>query len=217
MADCLGRAFFSVELSQRFEAKIMSNETQIVSPVTVEQVVKHELQHVRSQWCWFLFLGILLLVSGVMALTFPFVAATAAMSVLSIVLLVAGVATIIGSFWTGKWSGFLVQLLMGMLYVAAGFVVSERPLVSILLVTIYVAVSFMVMGVFRILAALTIRFPQWGWTLLNGAVTFLVGLSIYRHLPLSLVWVVGFLVGVELLFSGLNWIMLSMEIRKIPK
>ena len=125
----------------------MSNETQIVSPVAVEQVVKHELQHVRSQWCWFLFLGILLLVCGVMALTFPFVAATAAISVLSIVLLVAGVATIIGSFWTGKWSGFLVQLLMGILYLAAGFVVSERPLVSILLVTIYVSVSFMVMGV----------------------------------------------------------------------
>jgi uncharacterized membrane protein HdeD (DUF308 family) len=152
-----------------------------------------------------------------MALTFPFVAATAAMSVLSIVLLVAGVATIIGSFWTGKWGGFLVQLLIGMLYLAAGFVVSDRPLVSLLLVTIYVAVSFMVMGVFRILAALMIRFPQWGWTLLNGAVTFLVGLSIYRHLPLSAVWVVGLLVGVELLFSGLNWIMLSMEIRKIPK
>ncbi len=195
----------------------MSNQTQSVSPVTVEQVVKHELQHVRSQWCWFLLLGILLLVCGVMALTFPFVAASVAISALSIVLLVAGVATIIGSFWTGKWSGFLVQLLMGMLYLAAGFVVSERPLFSILLVTIYVAVSFMVMGVFRILAALMIRFPQWGWTLLNGAVTFLVGLSIYRHLPLSLVWVVGLLVGVELLFSGLNWIMLSMEIRKIPK
>ena len=212
-----GPEFLSVQLSQRFETKIMSNETQIVSPATVEQVVKHELQHVRSQWCWFLFLGILLLVCGVMALTFPFVAATAAISVLSIVLLVAGVATIIGSFWTGKWSGFLVQLLIGMLYLAAGFVVSDRPLVSLLLVTIYVAVSFMVMGVFRILAALTIRFPQWGWTLLNGAVTFLVGLSIYRHLPLSAVWVVGLLVGVELLFSGLNWIMLSMEIRKIPK
>ena len=189
----------------------------VLVPGTVERILRHELHHVRSHWCWFLFLGILLLVCGVMALTFPFVAATAAMSVLSIVLLVAGVATIIGSFWTGKWSGFLVQLLMGMLYVAAGFVVSERPLVSILLVTIYVAVSFMVMGVFRILAALTIRFPQWGWTLLNGAVTFLVGLSIYRHLSLSAAWVVGLLVGVELLFSGLNWIMLSMEIRKIPQ
>ena len=195
----------------------MSNQTQNVSPAAVEQIVKHELHHVRSQWCWFLFLGILLLLCGVMALAFPFVASVAAISVLSIVLLVAGVATIVGSFWTGKWSGFLVQLLVGMLYLAAGFVVSERPFVSIVLVTIYVAVSFMVMGVFRILAALMIRFPQWGWTLLNGAVTFLVGLSIYRHLPISAVWVVGLLVGVELLFSGLNWIMLSMEIRKIPK
>jgi len=195
----------------------MSNETQNVAPATVVTVVKHELHHVRAQWCWFLFLGILMLVSGLLALTFPFFASVAAISALSIILMVAGVATIIGSFWTGKWSGFLVNLLVGMLYVAAGFVVSDRPLVSILLLTIFVAVSFMVMGLFRILAALTIRFPQWGWTLLNGAVTFVLGLAIYRQLPYSAVWVIGLLVGVELLFSGWTWIMLSLEIRKIPK
>ena len=161
-------------------------------------------------------LGILLLVCGVVALTFPFVAATAAISVLSIVLLVAGVATIIGSFWTGKWSGFLVQLLMGMLYVAAGFVVSERPLVSILLVTIYVAVSFMVMGVFLNLAALTVRFPQWGYAPerrghFPGRPVDLSPSSVQRGVGSGLAGRSGSL------FSGLNWIMLSMEIRKIPK
>jgi uncharacterized membrane protein HdeD (DUF308 family) len=67
------------------------------------------------------------------------------------------------------------------------------------------------------MAAMVLRFPQWGWTLLNGCVTFLLGLAIYRHFPLDAVWVLGLLVGVELLFSGSTWIMLSLAIRKIPK
>jgi len=189
----------------------------VLLPAVVERIlVRHELHHVRSHWWWFLLLGVLLLVCGTLALAFPFIGSVVAISVLSAVLLVAGVAMLVGAFWAGKWSGFLVNILVGLLYLAAGFVVSEKPMVSILVVTIYVAVSFMVMGVFRILAALTIRFPQWGWTLLNGCVTFLVGLIIYRHWPTDAVWVIGLLVGLEMIFSGWTWIMLSMEIKRIP-
>jgi uncharacterized membrane protein HdeD (DUF308 family) len=101
--------------------------------------------------------------------------------------------------------------------VAAGFVVSDRPLVAIETITVFVAVTFIVVGVFRALAALVIRFPQWGWALLNGVVTLLVGIAIYRRLPWSALWVIGLLVGVEMLLNGWTWIMLSAELRKIPK
>ena len=49
-----------------------------------------------------------------------------------------------------------------------------------------------------------IRFPQWGWALLNGAITMLVGIIIYRQLPIDALWVVGLLVGVEMLFQRLD-------------
>ncbi len=97
--------------------------------------------------------------------------------------MIAGVATIIGAFWAGKWSGFLIQLLVGLLYVAASLVVTEQPFATILIMTIFVAVAFMVIGAFRVLSALLIRFPQWGWAMLNGLVTFLAGFVIYRRLP----------------------------------
>ncbi len=195
----------------------MSTEPQIIpSAPTAGTVVRHELHLGRSHWWWFVLLGGLLLICGIAAITFPLAASVAAISVLSILLLVAGVATLIGAFFTGKWSGFLVNVLVGMLYLAGGFVASERPLLSILMVTVYLAVSFMVMGLFRMMAALTARHAQWGWTLLNGGVTFLVGLAIYRQLPVSAVWVIGLLVGLELIFSGWAWIMLALAIRRIP-
>jgi uncharacterized membrane protein HdeD (DUF308 family) len=193
-----------------------SESKQVLMPAAIDRIIRHELHHVRSHWWWFLLLGSLLVLCGTLAIIFPLIGSVVAISVLSIILLVAGLATLVGAFWTGKWSGFLVHVLVGMLYLAAGFVVSERPLLSILLVTVYVAVTFMVMGVFRMMAAMMIRFPQWGWTLLNGCVTFLVGLVIYRNLPFNAAWVIGLLVGMEMLFNGWAWIMLSQEIRRIP-
>ncbi len=186
----------------------------VIAPVAVA-IVKHELHHVRQYWCWFFSLGVLLLICGVLAIVFPAASSVAAVSVLSIVLLVAGAATIIGSFWAGKWGGFLVQMLVGMLYVAASFAMTKDPLVSVAVITAGVAIAFMVMGLFRILAALNVRYPQWGWSLLNGCITFLLGLVILRDFREGDWWIIGLLVGIEFLFAGLSWIMLSLAIRRI--
>ena len=182
-----------------------------------EATLKHELGHLRSSWCWIFCLGILLLLCGTTAIVYPVLSSLAAISVLGVVLIIGGIATIVGAFWAGKWSGFLVQLLVGILYVGAGFVVTDRPLISVLLLTVFVAVSFIVMGTFRALAAMLIRFPQWGWALLNGVITLLAGIVIYRQLPFDALWVVGLLVGLEMLFNGWTWIMLSLALRRIPR
>src|ERR1700676_259327 len=186
-------------------------------PRATHLLIRHEFHHLRSHWCWLLALGLLLLVCGAASIVFPIVFAEGAVDILAVILLVAGIATIITSFWAGRWSGLLVQLLFGVLYVVAGFVITERPLMSTLIITIFVAVSFVVAGAFRVLAALLIRFPQWGWALLNGIVTMLLGIIIYRHLPFDAIWVVGLLVGVEMLFSGWTWIMLALVIRSLPE
>ncbi len=179
--------------------------------------VEPRVAALASSWWWFLLLGVLLVVCGTIAVVFPAITSVAAIHVLAVVLMVAGIATMVGAFWAGKWSGVLVQLLVGILYLAAGFVVSERPLISILVLTVFLAVSFIVLGAFRALAALMIRFPQWGWALLNGVITMLAGIVIYRQLPIDALWVVGLLVGLEMLFNGWTWIMLSTEIHHIPK
>ncbi len=194
----------------------MSTESERpVGPAAAQ--LKHELQHLRASWCWLMLLGALLVICGTIAVVFPAITSVAAITVLAVVLLVGGLATIVGAFWAGRWSGVLVQLLVGVLYVAAGFVVSERPLISILMLTLFLAVSFIVMGTFRALAALMIRFPQWGWALLNGVITLLAGVVIYRQLPLDALWVIGLLVGLEMLFNGWTWIMLAREIHRLPK
>ncbi len=182
-------------------------------------IVKNELQHLRSHWLWVLLLGVLLIVVGTAAIVVPSVTVGTTFAVtlfLGALLMISGVATIVSAFWIGRWGGFLVQLLVGLLYLACGFMMTENPVVSALTITIFIAVSFIVLGTFRCVGALMMRYPQWGWSLLNGAVTLLAGIIIYRQLPLDALWVVGLLVGLELLFNGWTWTMLALFLRALP-
>ena len=182
--------------------------------------LQHELEHLRSQWWCFMLLGCLLVICGTAAVVFPAVmAATSVIAtlILGVGLMAAGLATIVGSFWAGRWSGFLVQLLVGLVYLAAGFVVTDHPVISTVMMTMFISVTFIILGAFRAVGALLVRFPQWGWSLLNGFITMLAGIVIYRHLPEDALWVIGLLVGLEMLFNGWTWIMLSLAIRNLPK
>jgi uncharacterized membrane protein HdeD (DUF308 family) len=108
-------------------------------------------------------------------------------------------------------------LLVGILYVVVGLQITDAPVEAGLVTAVFLAGFFIVVGAFRTVAALMIRFPHWGWALLNGIVTFLVGVAIYRHFPQCAFWVVGLLVGVEMLLNGWTWIALALSIRRIPR
>jgi uncharacterized membrane protein HdeD (DUF308 family) len=181
--------------------------------------LQKELGHLRSSWFCFLMMGILLAVCGLVALIFPaltILTSFAAVVILGMSLMVAGLATIITSFWAGKWSGTMLHLLVGILYIVSGMVIADSPVRSAVAMTAFMAAFFIIVGAFRTVAAFTTRFPNWGWSVLNGMVTFLIGVAIYRHFPDSALWVIGVLVGVELLFNGWTWITLSMALRRIP-
>lgn len=183
----------------------------------VPSVLAHELHRLKQHWWWLLVLGVLLMIGGVVGLSYPFAMSVGVVLVLGAVLIISGVATVIGAFWAGKWSAFLLQLLVGILYIMAGMVIRDVPVESTGLLTLFVAATFIVVGVFRIVVSLVERFPQWGWALLNGIVTMVAGLIIYDTYPASGLWVIGLLVGLELLFNGWTWIMLSLAIRSLPE
>jgi uncharacterized membrane protein HdeD (DUF308 family) len=83
--------------------------------------------------------------------------------------------------------------------------------------TLLVAIGLLAGGILRIILSVVERFDGWGWMLLNGVVSLLLGLAIWRQWPLSGLWVVGLFVGIEMLCSGLSWVMLGLALRSTPK
>jgi len=190
----------------------------VVSPAA--ELLRQEFRHLRSHWCWFFSLGILLAICGTVAIIVPAITVKTSLVgviLLGIALMVAGVATIVATIWAGRWSGHLLQLLVGVFYVVTGFLITDTPWQSAMALTLVIAAIFILVGLFRIVAAFAVRFPHWEWSVLNGAITFLIGMVIFRHFPQSSLWVIGLLIGIELLFNGWTWIILSLAIRRIPE
>jgi uncharacterized membrane protein HdeD (DUF308 family) len=187
------------------------------APAPLAAVLRHELHAMRKDWWWFLLLGLALVVLGTAALGSAVFVSEVAVVFFGLLLLVGGIAQVVSSFWTGHWSGFLVNLLVGLLYIVTGFFIIDAPLEGAVALTLLLAMMFFVSGLFRIVAALTLRFPMWGWSLANGIISVLLGVMIYRQWPASGLWVIGMFVGIELLFAGWTWIMLSLGLRALPE
>ncbi len=179
--------------------------------------MNHELQHVRNQWWAFLLLGLALVVVGAFCIAEPLVPTLASVVVLGFLLLAAGIIQVVSSFWAGKWSGMLLHMLIGVLYAVVGYMIIDAPGLSMLLLTKFIAIFLIVTGVFRIAAALFVRFQDWGWVLLNGGITLLLGIIINRQLPEAALWVIGLFVGIELIFNGWAWVMLAFGLRAVAK
>jgi len=179
-------------------------------------LIAEEMHELRKDWGWILALGIGLALTGVAAISVPLLATVGVVTVIGILMLVAGAAQIVSAFSSAKWSGVFLHIVVGLLYGVTGFFILESPLKGAGGLTLLLAVFFFVSGLFRIVFALRERFPTWGWTLLNGAVTLLLGIIIWRQFPESALWLVGLLVGIDLIFTGWTWIMLAFAVRGVP-
>ncbi len=173
----------------------------------------HELHPLRDQWWCFLVMGIALVVVGTICIASPFVATITSVMFFGFLLMAAGIIQIVSSFWAVKWSGTLLHLLIGVLYTVVGLMISDAPLENSLLLTKLIAIFLIITGLFNIVAALLHRFHRWGWVLLNGCVTLLLGVLINRQWPDSALWVIGLFVGIEMIFNGWGWIMLAIGLR----
>src|SRR5689334_4056128 len=82
--------------------------------------LRHELTALRGNWLWFVLLGAALIVLGFIALGSLVVASLATAVAVGALLVVSGVAEVIGALWSWRWSGFFLHLLSGLLSLVVG-------------------------------------------------------------------------------------------------
>ena len=179
------------------------------------RVMRHELEAIQGHWAWILALGIILIVVGTVAVSMPLWATLTTALAFGILLLMGGIAQLIGAFWTREWSGFFLILLMGVLYLVLGVMFLRHPGEALVAMTLLLTCGLMVSGLFRIIGSLIYRFPHWGWTLVGGAINLLLGIYIYSQWPLDSFFVLGLFVGIDLIFTGWTWVMLALAVKDV--
>ncbi len=176
------------------------------------------LTELKRNWGWFLGLGIALVLLGTIALGASVATTIASVLLFGWLLIIGGLLEGIHAFWREKgWGGFFIDLLTGILYVVVGFLMVANPAETALTLTLLIALFLMFSGIFRIVTALIVRFPHWGWLLLNGVVNLILGVAIWRRWPWDGLWVIGLFIGIDLIFNGWSLIMLGLAAKKIPE
>jgi uncharacterized membrane protein HdeD (DUF308 family) len=174
-----------------------------------DAVAKAQTQ-IAEHWVWYLFLGVVLVLGGLAAIAFPFLSTIAAKIALGWIFLVSGGVAIVHAFTAGKWQGFFLNLLIGILYVVTGGYLVLLPLSGVLTLTILVAALFLADGLLEVIMAFRIRPHEgWGWVLISGLAAIALGVMIGLQLPNSATWAIGLLVGIKMIFAGWSFISLA--------
>lgn len=161
-------------------------------------------------------LSIIMILIGLAAIMFPYVASVSVEMFVGWLLLIGGVVQIIHAIQSKAHGGFFWSVLVGLLQVAIGLILLVYPLSGVIALTVFLAVSFVIEGVLRSSYALQIKpLKGWVWALLSGLLSVFVGVMLYVQLPDSALWAVGLLVGINIAMAGWALLMLAMAVPKV--
>jgi uncharacterized membrane protein HdeD (DUF308 family) len=159
---------------------------------------------------WVVFWGILLIVTGVLAILMPGVAALATALTLAWLLIFAGIVELVHAIQTRQRSGFGWKLASGIVTLLLGLAILLFPLAGIASLALMIGAFIFVGGIFRLMLAFRLR-PQkgWGWVLFDALLSIVIGGLIAWGWPASSIAFIGLLTGFWLLFTGIWRIILD--------
>jgi uncharacterized membrane protein HdeD (DUF308 family) len=172
------------------------------------------METLSRKWGWLLALGILMIILGAWAIAMPKPATLAVQVALGWILVIGGIAEGVHAFMARGWGGFLLELLSAILYLVVGILLLANPVQGALALTLVLAIFLVVEGIFKVIMAVRVRDHRgWGWVLASGILSLILGAMIWAEWPASGLWVIGLLVGVQLVFTGWALVMLAMAAR----
>ena len=172
--------------------------------------------------------GVLMIVLGVLALIFPVVASLWVTVIVAVAFLVGGIVSLIDNLarapHLSRWHTFW-RLVVSTLFVVTGAWMIQQfragfpsAAAQVAAFALAIGVVFVIEGVVAILVALAHRGARgWGWGFANGVVTLLLCVLILTMKFWNQLSVIGLLVGVSFLFSGIDLIGFSARFHAHPE
>jgi uncharacterized membrane protein HdeD (DUF308 family) len=170
----------------------------------------------RHASSWSIVWGVLLIVTGMLAICAPFLAAVAVTALIAWLIVFAGIVHLAIAFHSHGAGSVIWKLLVGLAYVAFGLYVIMHPVTGVASLTLILASLFLIEGILQLVLFFKMRSLQGSsWMLIDGVITLLLGLLIYLQWPSSSAWAIGTLVGISMIMSGVSRVMLSLAVRKV--
>lgn len=172
------------------------------------------LKKLSPKWGWFVGVGVLLLILGVIASLHIFMAAVVSVWFVGLLMIFGGVAQLIHAWRTRPWANFILWSLSGLLYLACGVIAFLNPMLGAVILTLLLGASLIGLGALRLWLWLNNRAqPGWGWLAFSGVISVLTGLLIAWGWPENSMFIMGILLAIDILFQGWALLLLGLSLK----
>ena len=156
-----------------------------------------------------------MVIAGIFAVSLPLTTGLAVAIWLGWVLSFVGIVQLVYAWQTRNEGGFILKLFVGLLYSGAGLFLLINPLKGVVTLTLSLATFLLIEGICEVVLAFRLRSfsPNWAWILGHGGITLILGAVIWSGWPSSSAWVIGLLVGINIISSGISRIVISSATR----
>jgi len=163
-------------------------------------------------------LSILLIVCGVLAIMLPVAMSIGVLILVAWLLIIGGVVQFVHAFSCKGIGHIIWKLLVAVCYVITGIYLRVHPLLGVATLTLVLAVFLAAEGLVDIFGYISTRSSGVsGWLLFDGIITLILGVMIWRQWPSSSLWVIGTLVGLNMIMTGFTRLMLTFAVRRAVK
>jgi uncharacterized membrane protein HdeD (DUF308 family) len=171
------------------------------------------MQYVRQYRSLFIFEGIIFTILGALAIALPSFFTLGAELFIGVLFVVAGIVQGWRTLQTKGVPGFVWSLFVALIYLLAGISLLVHPLIGILTLTVILTVFFVIDGIANIILGLQFKpYGVWAWRIASGLISLILAYLIYIDWPGSAAWLLGLLVGINLLFVGITQLVLAFSV-----
>lgn len=163
-----------------------------------------DITAMANKWWVFVLAGVLIVLLGMFAIVSPYIAGLAIALVVGWVFLFAGILHIVQAFWNMRTTSLWLPLLIGVFYFIVGLALLAYPILTLVSLTLLLGAFFLIEGILTILWAFQRGVQNRGWLIFSGVITLILAFIILSQWPVAAAWVVGTLVGIELIFRGVS-------------
>ena len=167
----------------------------------------------RHRWGWFVALGALTVFFGVLALGMVVSATVTAVFIIAIFMIIKGGSEIAVGLNAKTWGREFLLILAGLFYIVAGAFALAQPGPAAVLFTLMLGTAMLVAGGMRIYIGTHMQSHARTMVIVGGVVTMLVGLLIIVGWPANSLIILGVLLGIDLVFTGMMWIGFGLRLR----